>query len=125
MSIDAIRWAWTIQGLRPAQKLILLSLADRADEQHMCWPSLRRISHDTGLDERTITTSLQRMCEAGIISRVETPGKGYTYTLLGVSGREDTPLKNGGAKTTPLKNDPPQKCSIPPSFLQSDPPPKM
>ena len=124
MSIDAIRWAWTVQGLRPAQKLILLSLADRADERHMCWPSLPRLSLDTGLDERTITLSMRKMCDAGIISRVETPGKGYVYTLLGVSGREDTPLKNEGAKMTPIKNDPPQKCSTPPPFLQNDPPQK-
>jgi hypothetical protein len=78
------------QGLRPVQKIILLSLADRADERHMCWPSLPRLAKDTGFDERTVNSALRAMCKIGIISRVEAPGRGYTYTLIGVSGREDT-----------------------------------
>ncbi len=69
MSIDATRWAWMQRGLRPTQKIVLLSLADRANEEHICWPSLRRLSQDTELDERTVNAALRQMCTAGIIAR--------------------------------------------------------
>ena len=126
MSLDATRWAWSL-SIRPSQKLVLLSLADRADEHHRCWPSLRRLTKDTGLDERTINAAIVQMCEDGILLRSDRgPGKGYAYTLVGVPGREDppqkrTPCKNegGGQKCTPRKNGPipPQNCGgNPPHF---------
>ena len=129
MSLDATRWAWSL-SIRPSQKLILLSLADRADEHHRCWPSLRRLAKDTGLDERTINAAILQLCEDGILRRFDRgPGKGYSYTLIGVSGREDvpqncTPHKNdrGVQKRTPRKNapTPPQNCGEdPPHFCDS------
>ena len=124
MSLDATRWAWCL-NVTPSQKLLLLSLADRADEHHRCWPSLTRLSKDTGLDERTINTALRQLCEDGLVVRVETPGRGYTYTLIGVSGRED----NAPANIAPTsKVYPPQNCTPcknappPPSKLQGTPP---
>ncbi|MCL1939948.1 MAG: helix-turn-helix domain-containing protein [Desulfovibrionaceae bacterium] len=123
MSIDAMRWAWRL-SLRPTWKFILLSLADRADERHMCWPSLRRLANDTGYDERTVTRALRQMCEAGIISRLDRPGKGYVYTLLGVSGREDSPPHAcGGTGCTPRKSVPPASGAPPPPAFQVGHPP--
>lgn len=49
MSIDATIWAWKL-ALKPTQKLLLLSLADRANEKHGCFPSIQRIENDTGLN---------------------------------------------------------------------------
>ena len=42
MSLDATLWAWK-QKLKPAQKLLLLSLADRAGENMECYPSVKRL----------------------------------------------------------------------------------
>lgn len=42
MSIDATRWAWT-QQITPSQKIVLLSLADRAGEDGYCYPSMARL----------------------------------------------------------------------------------
>ena len=120
MSLDATRWAWLLD-IRPTQKLILLSLADRADERHMCWPSLRRLAQDTGFDERTISTAIKQLCEDGYLKRWETPGKGYTYALVGVPGREDTP-RNG---CTPLKTVPPAPDVPPPPSIDAGDPPQL
>jgi predicted transcriptional regulator len=58
-----------MQNLPPSQKLLLLSLADGADEHHFCCPSFKRLANDTGLDERAINVALDKMHETGIISR--------------------------------------------------------
>ncbi len=93
MSVDATRWAWKAD-LRPASlKLVLLSLADRADEHHRCFPSTTRLSEDTGLDLKTVKSALQKLSIAGVIA--DTGGrKGKTksvkvWQLIGVVGRHD------------------------------------
>ena len=95
MSIDAIRWAWTVQGLKPAQKLVLLSLADRANEHHVSWPAIPRLAKDTGLDQRSIYRTIKSLAALGVISITPSPGGKETnkYQLIGVEGREDTPDK--------------------------------
>lgn len=52
MSIDATRWSWTASVKTSAQRLVLLSLADRAGEEHTAWPSIDRLAADTMLDKR-------------------------------------------------------------------------
>ena len=103
MSIDATRWAWSLQGIRPTQKLVLLSLADRAGENHVCWPSLQRLAFDTGLDVKTIRTCLIDLAQAGIVSRREVRGRGYEYTLVGVEGRENQTILTDYRKTASKK----------------------
>ncbi len=41
MSVAATQWAWR-QALKPAAKLVLLALADRANDAGECWPSVHR-----------------------------------------------------------------------------------
>ncbi len=54
MSNDATRWAWTAPVKTSAQRLVLLSLADRAGEQHTAWPSMERLAADTVLNLKTV-----------------------------------------------------------------------
>ncbi|MFW1853540.1 helix-turn-helix domain-containing protein, partial [Acinetobacter guillouiae] len=42
MSVDALNWAWSAPVESSAQRLVLLSLADRAGEHHTCYPSNSR-----------------------------------------------------------------------------------
>ena len=50
MSVDATRWAWLAPVKTSTQRLVLLSLADRAGEYHTCYPSLERLAKDTVLN---------------------------------------------------------------------------
>ena len=89
MSLDATQWAWSQRGLPANQKLILLSLADRAGEDFTCWPSMARLVLDTGLNIKTVRSCLKQLVEAGILSRERNPGReSFRYTLIGVVGRE-------------------------------------
>ena len=54
MSLDATIWVWKVRqkqkkggSLKPLKKLVLLSLADRASEDHCAYPSMARLVEDT------------------------------------------------------------------------------
>lgn len=86
MSIDAIRWAWQLK-LSPTRKLVLLALADRAGENHECYPSIARLEADTGLHRQTIMEAIVEMETASVLRVVRQIGKGSRYELIGVPNR--------------------------------------
>ena len=94
MSLDATRWAWK-QKIRPSMKLILLSLADRANETHCCFPSVKRLAFDTCLNRKTILSGLEKLESLGVISIKKQKGKGNFYQLIGVECRTSTSAENG------------------------------
>ena len=87
MSIDATRWAWQ-QELTASRKLVLLSLADRADESDVAYPSIARLTKDTCLDRKTIMAAITDLEACGFISVIRSQGSGSKYRMLGVPRRE-------------------------------------
>lgn len=67
MSRAATDWAWGLE-LKASQKLLMLSLADRADESHCCYPSIQRLVKDTGMDRKTIGKWVWQMIDDGLIT---------------------------------------------------------
>lgn len=101
MSLDATIWAWKKKftqekgGSSPAlKKLVLLSMADRADEQHCCFPSSTRLADDCQINKKTLFKILDELTSEGLIYDTgERKGKTkqvIVYRLIGVQGRENT-----------------------------------
>lgn len=93
MSLDATIWAWRAEVDSSTQRLILLSLADRAGEDHKCYPSIMRMVKDTKMNRKTIIKVLDSLEEKSLIKFTgKIIGNGVkVYQLLGVVGREDHP----------------------------------
>lgn len=53
MSIRAMNWAW-LQSLTPTVKLLLMAMADIADDIGVCWPSIALLARKCCVSERTI-----------------------------------------------------------------------
>ena len=108
MSVDATRWAWRAPVKNATQRLILLSLADRAGEHHTCYPSNKRLAEDTMLNLKTVQKSVCELIELGLI--IDTgERKGNTnqirvLQLIGVDSRECNEPKNGAVKQTQKRN---------------------
>jgi hypothetical protein len=120
VSVDATRWAWS-QSLKASEKLVLLALADRAGENHGCWPSVSRLVSDTGLDKKTISAVTQRLEDCGLLVISRESGKGNFYQLIGVEGRHD----DKASKTAPdPKTVPVPKTGLPRPKNGSTPDPK-
>ena len=103
MSTDATIWAWKQRDLSPSQKLVLLTMADRANEEHRCWPSNVRMQADTGLDRKTIYGCIADMEKKGLLRVFKSTGCRNVYELIGVQGREDcdqtSPKNNTSAES--------------------------
>ena len=93
MSLDATIWAWRADVDSSTQRLILLSLADRAGEDHKCYPSIMRMVKDTKMNRKTIIKVLDDLEKKALIKYTgKIVGNGVkVYQLLGVLGREDHP----------------------------------
>ena len=93
MSLDATIWAWRADVDSSTQRLILLSLADRAGEDHKCYPSIMRMVKDTKMNRKTIIKVLDDLEKKALIKYTgKIVGNGVkVYQLLGVVGREDHP----------------------------------
>lgn len=83
--------------LAAGEKLVLLALADCADDEGHCWPSIATLVRKTGQSERTVQKMLKALEEDGHISRDQRAGRGCFYTIH--------PRKI----CTPAKSAPPQK----------------
>ncbi|MFV5507279.1 helix-turn-helix domain-containing protein [Acinetobacter sp. 197] len=115
MSLDATTWAWKVRqkqkpggSTKPLKRLVLLSLADRAGEDHCAYPSVARLVEDTEMDRKTVLKIIDELIQDGLI---EDTGerKGRTkqvkvYRLVGVNGRETVPtMESFDAETEGLK----------------------
>ncbi|MCH9308627.1 DnaT-like ssDNA-binding domain-containing protein [Escherichia coli] len=68
MSRHATEWAWRTNPGSSSLKLILLSMADRADEYNLCYPSIERLVVDTSLNKKTVQAGLISLIALGLIS---------------------------------------------------------
>ena len=72
MSVNATRFAWecdlskTIK--RSAKRLVLLALADRANRENTCFPSIARVVKDTGMDRKTVMNTINDLITLGLVS---------------------------------------------------------
>lgn len=71
MSVKALTCAMALRGVSPSEKLLLLALANYADENMQCYPSQKRLAEDTCLSDRTIRSLLAGLEQRKIISREE------------------------------------------------------
>lgn len=77
MSLEAIVWAWKQPVKDHGELLVLLSLADYANQDGQCWPSHKTLMAKCRIkSNRTICTKLNSLTEKGFISRHRRPVAG-------------------------------------------------
>lgn len=80
MSLEATQWAWG-QSLTPMQKLVLLSLSDRAGKDAVCYPSVQRLEADTGMNRKTIMEAIKALEGFCLLTVDRGLGRGNIYKL--------------------------------------------
>ena len=108
MSVRVMTRVWELD-LTDSQKIVLLALADCANDEGHCWPSMRTLAAKCSKGERTVQGVIIKLCEAGHLTRREVPGKGCNYT---VHPRSDS---------TPAENAPRREVQKPPQGLRDTP----
>ena len=71
MSVNATRFAWECDlsktTKRSAKRLVLLALADRANKENTCFPSIARVVKDTGMDRKTVMNTINDLITMGLV----------------------------------------------------------
>jgi hypothetical protein len=70
MSLNALAWALRQAGLKPTEKLVLIVLADHADGDATCFPSMRRISEIVGIQRRSIAKAVAHLESLDLLQRI-------------------------------------------------------
>lgn len=68
--------------LRTAAKFVLVSLADQANDEGFCWPSVSRLCARVALSERAVQGALNELVELGYLVRHLRPSRSTYYQLL-------------------------------------------
>ena len=71
MSVDALTWAKKQKCGAPAGKLLLMLLADYANEEGYSYPRRERIADETELSLRTVYTWIGKLEDLGLLSQVK------------------------------------------------------
>lgn len=69
MSVQALAWAKRQKAGSASAKLVLMILADYADEHGRCWPARSTIAEEAELTIRSVSDQLKALEAAGLIER--------------------------------------------------------
>lgn len=108
MSVRIMTAAWATD-LPAGDKLVLLALADSANDEGHCWPGMKSLVAKTGKCERSVQASIKALEAALHLTRTEILGKGCNYLIH--------PRKI----CTPARSAPPQELREPPQNLRETP----
>ena len=84
MSILMMSQVWALENLEPAEKLVLLAIADFADDQGQAWPSIPTLARKSSLSEDTVRRKIRKISTDGILSispRKDKTGRDTSYTF--------------------------------------------
>ncbi|MGY6129129.1 helix-turn-helix domain-containing protein (plasmid) [Paraburkholderia strydomiana] len=119
---------WPLQGMSLAQKAVLISLADNANDQGVCWPSIATIAKRICASERAVQNAIKWLESAGIVVANRNNGRHTSYTITPASYAPPQEMhprtKCTGAADAPTPaadaSDPRTRCTTPPHQMPSN-----
>ncbi len=115
------------------RKLVLLSLADNANDRGECYPSVDAVAARCGLSVRAVQGHIADLEKAGMVSRMERNGRSSLFTLYPrkfctpqnlhpAESAPPTPAESAPRRIcTPAESAPPPAESAPPTPAESAP----
>lgn len=104
------------ETLGPTERLVMLALADHADDAGRCYPSIARICQRTGLSERAIQMNVKKLSASGHLTVVKGGGKANTNIyIVNPNPAPDAPF----CKTKPRTRCTPQEMHPAPDAPQT------
>lgn len=117
MSTKYLSTCWSIAGISPSQKLVLISLADQANDSGVCWPSVPHMTVRTGLSERAIRNSIRSLEDAGLLICRHRTGRSTWYDLTPALNAplhhvQDTPAPDAPPPLHQMQDTPAPRAAI-------------
>lgn len=115
MSVRVMTSVWEV-ALPDSEKLVLLALADCANDEGSCWPSMRTLAEKCSKSDRTVQAAIKALVAKGHLSRIEKPGKGCNYHVHPVPNKQATP-----EEAAPRKDCAPKPLPVTPETVAGHP----
>lgn len=80
MSTMIMAACWPL-AMSPAQKAVLISLADQANDDGVCWPGVATIARRTCLSERAVQDAIAWLQTVGVVFREYRINSSTSYTI--------------------------------------------
>lgn len=125
MSTILMSACWPLQGMSPAQKAVLISLADQANDDGYCWPSVGTIAKRTCLSERAVQGAIKWLHSAGLLSSDERKGTSSVYRITPAAYAPPQMLRPADAAPRGAGNAPPPPQMLHPTPADAAPKPSM
>lgn len=81
MSVRIMTAVWAHGPETAADRLLLLAIADNANDEGQAWPSVGRLASKCCVEERAVRYGLRRLAEGGWIEIEEHAGRPNTYKI--------------------------------------------
>lgn len=94
---------WALD-LPTAEKFVLLALADNANDDGTCWPSVATICAKTSLAERTVRGIIHRLEEMGQLSITERYGRSNVFNVTPAANAPLQIMQGASAAPPPLQH---------------------
>lgn len=113
MSVRASTWAWSLEEVMGSEAMVLLALADQANDEGLCWPSQEKLAPKARQSVSTLRRSLRSLEKMGLlttITRSSTRGRRSNLYLLHIGAKPDLSMKS--AKAVNLGEGAAQACQM-------------
>ena len=113
MSVRVLTWAWGLEEVMGSEALVLLALADQANDEGFCWPSQEKLAPKARQSVSTLRRSLRSLEKMGLlttITRSSTRGRRSNLYLLHIGAKPDLSMKS--AKAVTLSEEAVQACEM-------------
>lgn len=120
MSNHVVSWAWKQDVPDPECKLILVKLADQANDDGTCWPSRETIARECSMSVSTVKRRIDVLKQLGLV-RVGAQRKKKGTNTYGSNVYELAVPRSNGEPRPWLNSDPPPWLTGEPLTLRENP----
>ncbi len=88
MSVYLTNEVWQNSSHKGSELLLLLAIADQANEQGVCWPSVNYLARKCRLSPRQVKRLIEKLVESGELGVEQGGGRRFTniYHILDMRG---------------------------------------
>lgn len=100
MSIQAVAWVLDHSESRGFARLVLIALANHANDSHECWPAQRTLAREAGMSPGSVPEQIRKLVDLGELEIVEAGGarRSARYRLTFAQEMSETVESRSGAE---------------------------
>ncbi|MEX5886298.1 helix-turn-helix domain-containing protein [Providencia hangzhouensis] len=124
MSMILMAKAMQLKVGNPSRKLVLIKLADNANDKGECFPSYQHVADQCEISRRSVINHIDALCEQGLVRKVYRSGeKGNSSNvyILNLDGAKISPPSEKSAPEVVKQFHQPSEISAPPPSEKSAP----